>query len=454
MLVDYTSKRIAVIGLGVSNTPLIEFLLRNGATVCARDVKPFDRLPEQLRAFALEGVTFRCGEDYLADLEEDIIFKSPGIRFDKPELLDAVKRGAELTSEMELFFKLCPCKIIGVTGSDGKTTTTTLISRALAMEYGENKVYLGGNIGRPLLPLVEEMTEDCFAVVELSSFQLHTMKQSPHVAVVTNLSPNHLDWHIDMEEYRDAKRNITRYQKTNDRLVVDFTQPLTAVFDQEANEGVSVIRFNDPSQIHCKGNCIYDGETPLMLTTDIRIPGKHNVLNYMAVIAALKGLVDIETILTLAREFPGVPHRIEFVRELDGVKYYNSSIDSSPSRTSAALSSFTQKVIPICGGYDKKIPFEPLADILIKKAKAVILTGATADKIEKTLVSHPDFDPLTLPIIRKTDFTDAVNAARLTAKEGDIVILSPACASFDAFPNFEVRGNTFKNIVLAFEASV
>lgn len=450
MMVDYTGKQVAVIGLGVSNTPLIEFLLRHGASVCARDKKPFDQLPESVRSYALEGVVFRCGPDYLEHLDEDVIFKSPGIRCDIEPLQRASSRGAQITSEMELFFELCPCKIIGITGSDGKTTTTTLISRALAMQYGSDHVYLGGNIGTPLLPLVEEMTPDCYAVVELSSFQLHTMRHSPDIAVVTNLSPNHLDWHKDMEEYRDAKRNIARYQKPGNRLVLKFTEPQTAVFGKEAPEGVEVCRFDDPTQVHVRNGCIYDGQTPIMLTSDIRIPGAHNVLNYMAVIAALKGIVDIENIVTLAQEFPGVPHRIEPVRTYRGVKYYNSSIDSSPSRTAAALSSFEDRVIVICGGYDKKIPFAPLADVLIRKAKTVILTGATADLIHQALIEHPNFNPSSLPVVRKDAFAEAVYAARDAANEGDVVILSPACASFDAFPNFEVRGNTFKDIVNSF----
>jgi len=449
MTIDYTGKTVAVLGLGVSNTPLIEFLLRHGATVCARDLKPFDRLPEAVRAFALEGVSFRCGEDYLENLYEDIIFRSPGIRPDKPQITAALAQGLVLTSEMELFFELCPCPIIAVTGSDGKTTTTTLISLALSRQYGQERVYVGGNIGRPLLPLVEQMTPDCFAVVELSSFQLHTMKRSPHIAVVTNLSPNHLDWHTDMEEYRDAKRNITRHQRAGDRLVLKGSDEPTRIFGEEANEGVEVIRFDAEGELYVKDGCIYDRGAPVLPVSRVRIPGAHNVLNYMAVIAALRGLVEAENIVSLAEEFPGVPHRIEQVRILDGVTYYNSSIDSSPSRTRAALSAFDQRVIVICGGYDKKIPFAPLADILIRKAKAVILTGATADKIEQALVADPAFDPAALPIIRCDDLESATLAAREMATFGDTVILSPACASFDAFPNFEVRGNTFKQIVMS-----
>lgn len=450
MKIDYSGKTVAVLGLGISNTPLIEFLLRHGASVCARDIKSFDRLPETVRAYALEGVNFRCGEDYLEDLNEDIIFKSPGIRFDKPQLLAAAKRGAEITSEMELFFKLCPCKIIGITGSDGKTTTTTLISRALAMQYGENKVFLGGNIGTPLLPMVEAMSADDFAVIELSSFQLHTMKQSPNIAVITNISPNHLDWHTGMEEYAAAKANIFRHQKPGDRLVINAQNPATAALADLAPVGIEVIPFCSTEGVYERGGCLYDRSEPILQTGDILIPGKHNIENYMAVIAALRGLVDPEILLSLAESFPGVPHRIELVREYEGVRYYNSSIDSSPSRTAAALSSFSQKLIVICGGYDKQIPFAPLAETLTKHAKAVLLTGATAPKIKQALSEHPDYDHNRLPVYSCENFEDAVFSARDIASPGDIVILSPACASFDAFPNFEVRGNTFRALVLSF----
>ncbi len=447
---DFNNKKISVIGLGVSNTPLIKWLLDRGAIITARDRKDFQLLPEKVREFANLGVKFICGADsYLKDIDDEMIFKSPGIRFDLPELREAVKNGAELTSEMELFFELCPSKIIGVTGSDGKTTTTTLIYKCLAAEYGEDRVFVGGNIGKPLLPELDKMNKDTFAVVELSSFQLHTMKHSPDISVITNISPNHLDYHKGMEEYILAKKNIYLNAKKGSLVVLNGENEITSSLGKDAPEGVSVRFFLKGTTVIEDGYIKYDGEN-ILKTSDILIPGRHNVENYAGVITALHGIVSDDTIRKIALSFGGVEHRIELVRQLDGVKYYNSSIDSSPTRTTAALNSFTQKLIVICGGYDKHIPFESLAKPLCDKAKTVVLTGATAKKIKEALVSYEGYTEGSPKIIEESEFEKAVIAAKNEAKNGDIVILSPACASFDAFPNFEVRGNTFKNIVNGF----
>ena len=451
MTPDFSGKRIAVLGLGISNSPLIGYLLERGASVTARDRKPFDELPEAVRAYSGRGVSFVCGDGYLDGIDADIIFKSPGIRYDKPQLTEAASKGTVITSEMELFFELCPAKIIGVTGSDGKTTSTTLIYKALEAQYGSDKVFVGGNIGAPLLPVVDKMTSDCFAVVELSSFQLHTMRRSPDISLITNISPNHLDYHRDMAEYIDAKSNIFRFQKPGSRLVLNAANPHTASLAGKANKDVETIMFGgspaDNTGVYELDGGIYDGISRILDVSDIILPGHHNVENYMGAIAALRGIVGSEVFRSLARTFPGVEHRCELVRELDGVKFYNSSIDSSPTRTSAALYSFKDKVIVICGGYDKHIPFEPLAKPLCDKAKTVVLTGATADKIYSALTSSPDYRPGNPEIIREPDFHRAVIAASNCASSGDCVILSPACASFDAFPNFEVRGKTFKSII-------
>ncbi|MBE6632303.1 MAG: UDP-N-acetylmuramoyl-L-alanine--D-glutamate ligase [Ruminococcaceae bacterium] len=444
---DLKGKRVTVCGIGISNLPLIYFLLSKGATVSARDRKSRDKMEDTAKELEEKGVKLILGEDYLEDINEEIIFRSPGIRYDKPQLCKAVENGALLTSEMQLFFELCPAAIIGITGSDGKTTTTTLISKLIEMQYG--KVYVGGNIGRPLLPLVEEMGKDDYAVVELSSFQLHTMTLSPKISVVTNISPNHLDYHKDMEEYIDAKKNIF-LNPGNERLVINAKNAVTAKFADFARDGAETVPFLSEEGVYEKDGTIFYGDDAVLETKDILIPGRHNVENYMAAVGALYGIVDKKNFVELAKTFGGVEHRIELIRELDGVKYYNSSIDSSPSRTAAALNSFGSKLIVICGGYDKQIPFEPLADVLCKKAKVVVLTGATAGKIKAALLAHPDFPSSGICVIEESDFTKAVNAAQKAAVSGDTVILSPACASFDAFPNFEVRGRRFKEIVLGF----
>ncbi len=459
---------ITVLGIGVSNRPLINWLLNQGASVTARDKKSYEELLPFSEELVKNGVKLILGEDYLKNITEDVIFRAPGIRPDLAEISDAVKRGALLTSEMELFFELTPATVIGITGSDGKTTTTTLTYKMLEAELKKTekgRAFVGGNIGAPLLPFVDEMKSEDFAVVELSSFQLFTMKRSPARAIITNITPNHLDWHGDMEEYIEAKCNICRHLPIS-HLTVNSENEISAEIGRNSDAQVTFFsskstdfhkithqKINASAVFERDGYIVYsDGknEERIIKVDDIKLPGRHNVENYMAAISVTWGLVSRETVEEIAKTFSGVPHRLEFVRELDGVKYYNSSIDSSPTRTAAALSALREKPIMICGGYDKKIPFEPLAEALCKNAKKVILTGATAKKIKEAILSCELFSDSGLEIIEENDFENAVKAARDVSVSGDTVLLSPACASFDAFPNFEVRGNKFKDVVNAF----
>lgn len=439
---NFKGKTVTVAGIGVSNKPLIDYLLEHGAIITARDMKPRDTLGNIAAELESKGIHLVCGENYLDDITDEYIFRSPGIKFDKPGLIKAVANGSVLTSEMELFFDLCPAKLIGITGSNGKTTTTTLISKFIEAQYGH--VYVGGNIGTPLLPLVHEMTADDYAVVELSSFQLQTMTKSPDIAVVTNLSPNHLDYHNDMEEYADAKKNIFRYQKPKDRLILNNNCDITRKFADEIQPDVELIMFNDTNGFYDADGKMYYRDKFIMNTMDIFVPGHHNIENFMSAIAATYGFIDLDIIQNIAKTFKGVEHRIEFVRELNDVKYYNNSADSSPSRCAAALDAFNQKVIIICGGYDKQIPFDSLAKPLCDKAKIIVLTGATAPKIKAALLESGENLP---PVIEAPDFNDAVMKAHENAQNGDVVLLSPACASFDAFKNFAERGQRFKDIV-------
>ncbi len=456
------NKRAAVVGIGVSNTPLIDFLLDCGAIVTARDIKTRDGLGALADTLEDKGVALILGDGYLENFDEDIIFKAPGIRGDLPQFQAAEARGAVLTSEMEVFFELCPCRIFGITGSDGKTTTTTLTYKMLELEMqkkgSDARVWVGGNIGKPLLPEIDAIRETDLAVVELSSFQLHRMKRSPFAAAVTNVSPNHLNWHTDMEEYTLSKENIFRNPGC-ERVVLNFGCELTREMASLTNASVTYFSAScTPAHGYAAvfeqdGVIVHrdtDGKiTELLHTADIKLPGRHNVENYMTAIALTYGFVSRETIEEIAKNFGGVEHRCEFIREFDGVKYYNSSIDSSPTRTEAALRAFKQKVIVICGGYDKHIPYEPLAKPLIDCAKKVVLVGATAEKIKAALLASPDYhgEP---EIIEATSFENAAEAARDTASDGDIVILSPASASFDLFKNFEERGNYFKELVNKF----
>ena len=447
-------KSVAVIGMGVSNTPLIRMLLRSGVKVTVCDKSPRERGEELASELESLGAKFQLGPDYLSKLYRfDLIFRTPGLSPNTPELVQAAEKGSEITSEMELFFQLCPCKIIGVTGSDGKTTTTTLISEFLR-EAGRN-VYLGGNIGRPLLPDVASMVPEDVVVVELSSFQLMTMKKSPNVAVFTNLSPNHLDYHHTMEEYTAAKLNIFTHQGKDDRAVFNFDNDITRSLSKQAPGKVMLFSRKKPLEegVYLRDDTIWltneMGSREVLPLSMIHIPGVHNIENYMAAIAAVDGLVPDKCVRAVAQRFTGVEHRIELVRELDGVKYYNDSIGTSPTRTMACLDSFDQKLILIAGGYDKGVPFTQLGVEITKKVKLLILTGATAEAIKDSVEQAPEYAEHTPDIIVTDNLSQAVDAARSAAVAGDVVVLSPACAAFDKFKNFMERGKVFKDLVNA-----
>lgn len=445
-------KRVAVVGIGVSNTPLIERLLDAGIKVRACDRRgrgAFNGLIESLERRGLEA---DLGEGYLDHLDGmDVIFRTPGLRPDVPQIAAAVERGAQLTSEMEVFMELCPCQIIAVTGSDGKTTTTTIIAGLLrAAGY---RVFVGGNIGHPLLCEVDQIRPDDYVVLELSSFQLLTMRQSPSVAVVTNVAPNHLDVHIDMDEYVSAKRNLFAYQDDGDKVVLNADNDITAAFGQQAKS--QVVLFSRRKWLE-RGVCVKDGmvmenSRPVLAVDDIRIPGAHNLENYMAAIAAVDGLVPDETVRAFAKQFAGVPHRIELVRERKGVRWFNDSIASSPTRTIAGLRCFKQPVILLAGGYDKKIPYDELGPEIINHVKDLILTGDTADQIQAATLAAPGYRPGHPEIHRVANLLEAVEQADQIAQPGDVVLLSPASASFDQFKNFEERGNAFKQYVMALD---
>ena len=445
-------KRVAVIGLGVSNTPLVEKLLDAGVSVLACDRRgreDFDGLIESLER---RGLKTALGPDYLDHLQGvDVIFRTPGLRPDVPQISRAVEEGAKLTSEMEAFVALCPCQIIAVTGSDGKTTTTTVIAGMLkAAGY---RVFVGGNIGNPLLCRLDEIRPDDMVVLELSSFQLLTMRQSPGIAVVTNLAPNHLDVHKDMAEYVAAKRNIFAWQDACDKVVLNADNEITAGFAGEARGQVTLFSRKKTLEhgVYLKDGMILYCGRPILHAEDILIPGLHNLENYMAAIAVVEDLVPDEVIRDFARTFGGVEHRIELVRELDGVRYYNDSIASSPSRTIAGLRSFKQKVILIAGGYDKHIPYDALGPEIVEHVKTLLLTGDTAEKIKTATLAAADYRPGAPEIIECVDLKEAVERARALAQQGDVVILSPASASFDRFKNFAERGNVFKDLVNTLE---
>lgn len=449
-------KKVAFIGAGVSHRELIAQFCEKGAQVTLCDKKAqaadFGGYAAQLQKF---GVRLSLGEQYLDGLQgQEMIMRTPGFEYFTPALQQAKKAGSLVTSEMELFFELCPCKIYAVTGSDGKTTTTTLISEML--KAAGKTVWLGGNIGRALLPIVGEVSPEDVAVVELSSFQLISMTHSPDVAVVTNVTPNHLDHHKDMQEYIDAKRNILLYQKPGSKAVLGYHNDITRGMEKDvAGRRLWFTRHERVADGACLNEngelCLAENGvlTPVLPMRDIRIPGLHNVENVLAAMAAVAGEVSPAVMARTAREFGGVEHRIELVRELDGVRWYNDSIASSPTRTIAGLRSFAQKLIIIAGGYDKNIPYAPLAPEIIAHVKTLILMGATGPKIEKAVREHPDFAQSGLSILHAADMEEAVQLARKAAQPGDVVSLSPASASFDLYANFEERGRHFKGLVKA-----
>ena len=448
-LTSLQNKTVAVIGIGVSNRPLIELLLDRDVAVTACDKKSREALGAVGDELEAHGCRLKLGEGYLSGLTEDVIFRTPGMRPDLPQLTEAVQQGSVLTSEMEVFFDVCPCPKIAVTGSDGKTTTTTIIAELL--KRAGKTVHLGGNIGHPLLAETGTMKPEDVAVLELSSFQLMTMARSPHIAVITNLAPNHLDVHKDFQEYINAKENIFTHQTGQDIAVFNADNPYTA---EEASRAPGRARLFSRKKeladgVFLRGEAIiarYAGaERQVMTTSDIKLPGVHNIENYLAAIAAVDGLVPDETIRDFAREFGGVEHRIELVRTRNGVRWYNDSIASSPSRTIAGLNSFPGKVILIAGGKDKGIPYDALGPVVNDHVKLLLLCGATAGVIRRAVEQSDNYDGL--EILDVADYHEAVSIADRRAREGDVVILSPASTSFDRFANFMERGKVFKEIV-------
>ena len=483
--------RCTVLGYGVSNRPLVEWLLRHGAgAVTVRDGKSLSDMETGGDKAALDalGVTLICGENYLSGLSGDIIFRTPGIRPDLPEITAAVEAGAVLSSEMELFLALTEARVMAISGSDGKTTTTTLTSLILTeacKRRGYGRVYLGGNIGTPLLPLVEDMTADDFAVVELSSFQLMSMGSGAPVTrgALTNITPNHLNWHVDMAEYVAAKAHLLWGETSPEAAVLNardentrrigegLTCPVTwFTGERDLPRGYLPDTVNpargDTAVYEREGSIVIatptaDGvtETPVLEISRIRIPGRHNVENFMTAISLTRGYATPADVTAVANTFTGVPHRLELVREIPreggAIRFYNSSIDSSPTRSVAALSAMAEMntregrrpPVVICGGQDKHVPFDPFAEGLCAMASAVILTGEARDQILDALNACPAYDPERLPVTVIPDYREAMKYACETATEGDTILLSPACTSFDAFKNFAERGEVFRGIV-------
>ena len=373
-----SNKKVAIIGLGISNIPMLDYLYKLNAKVSIFDKKGIEKFDESIINKIKEyDFSFYTGENSLEKLNGfDIIFRSPSCRPDTPEIVKEVNRGAILTSEIEMVLKLAPCKVIGVTGSDGKTTTTSLIY-AILKDGGYN-CFLGGNIGIPLFTEIKNMTPNDVVVLELSSFQLMNMEISPNISVITNIAPNHLDIHKSYEEYIDSKKNIFKYQKNNDILVLNYDNEITKKFAKEAKG--KVVFFSSKSKLN--NGVIYDDgiiklcndriRRHLLDSKKMKLRGVHNCENACAAIAATCSMVSVESQIKTIEDFSGVEHRLELVRRINNVNWYNDSIGTSPSRTIAGLNSFDEKIVLIAGGYDKHLDYTPIAKPIVDNVSKLI----------------------------------------------------------------------------------
>lgn len=446
-------KKVAIIGLGVSNVPLIDYLYNLGANIMLFNNKPIDKLDSSILDKIYEyKIEYSFGENYLSKLNGfDIIFRSPSCRPDLPEIKKEIENGAILTSEIELVLEMCPGTTIGVTGSDGKTTTTSLIYEILKEE--NLNCYLGGNIGIPLFTKIADMKPEDFVVLELSSFQLMTMNTSPNIAVVTNISPNHLDIHKSYEEYIQSKANIFKYQNENNLLVLNYDNEITKEFSKIANS--KVIYFSSKEKLD-NGLILDNGiikecdnglRRHLLNTKNIKLRGVHNSENICAAIAATSKIASIDSQIRAVSNFSGVNHRLEFVKEINGAKWYNDSIASSPTRTIAGLNSFDEDIVLIAGGYDKHLDYKPLAQPILNKVNKLILLGQTSDKIYQAVTELMKTSDKKIDIFKTNTLEEAISKAKEVSKKGDVVLFSPASASFDMFKNFADRGHKFKDLV-------
>ena len=453
---DIKNKKVSVIGIGVSNIPAIKYLSNLGTKVIARD-KNKEIFSKYSELKDLNNVEFILGDDYLSNLKDsDYILRAPGVKPFLKEIEDAVNSGVELTSEMELFFEFAPCKIIGVTGSAGKTTTVTLINEML--KNAGYKVWLGGNIGNSLFDKIDEICKNDIAILELSSFQLMTMKKSPDVALITSIYEDHLDYHRSFEEYVEAKTNIFMHQRKDDTFVLNVDDSFCDKFLKmiEENEIKSKILSFSTKKVckngaYFKDNKIYisiDGKEKLVSdVSNIHLIGEKNYANICSAICCVQDLVDVSVITKTLNEFKGVEHRLEYVDTKYGVKYYNDSISTTPGKAMAAFTSFNQKIILIAGGSDKNLDYTPVGDNIINCAKILILLGNTSKKIKEAVINSKKYLESELKIYEVNSMKEAVELSSKVAKDGDIVVMSPASASFDLYKNYKERGKDFKNLV-------
>ena len=448
-----TGKNIAIIGLGVSNIPLLEYFYNLDCKISVFDNREKEEISQEvLEQIEKYSVEYYGGKNNLENLKGyNIIFRSPSVMPYRKELKEEEERGAIITSEIEMVLKLTPSKVIGITGTEGKTTTTSIIYEIIK-KAGYN-CYLGGNIGKPIFTKVKDMKPEDVIILEMSSFQLTSMNVSPEISVVTNIFPDHLNIHSSYEEYREEKKNIFKHQSENGLVVLNYDNEFTREFAKQANG--KIIFFSSKEKL--QDGYIYDNSDGIIKycedgvrrhiikKDEIKLRGIHNYENICAALAATSPLVDIDTQIEAVKNFIGVEHRLEFVRELNGVKWYNDSIGTSPASTIAGLNAFDEEIILLAGGSDKGLDYKEVGEAIANKVKTLILTGPTSAKIEEACKNANNGE--NVEICYAKNLENAVNIAKQKSKPGQIVLLSPASASFDAFKNFEDRGNKFKQYV-------
>lgn len=446
-LEEYNQKlkqsRIALLGLGVSNIPLLDYLYALGCEVVIFNTKALeDDLIKKIEDYNYK---YHIGEDALKYLHNfDIVFRSPSILPTRKEISEAISEGAIVTSEIKELIRLAPCRVIGITGSDGKTTTTTLINEIL--KSNGYKTYVGGNIGIPLFTELKNMKKDDIIILELSSFQLMDMDVSPDISIVTNITENHLDIHKDYNEYIEAKKNIFKYQDKSGILVVNADNIVTNKF---VGNGITRYFSRSKRTTYFSNDFenVYYKDEKILNINDIKLKGVHNLENIATVLTAIIDLIDLDKALKVIKNFNGVEHRLEFVREINGVKWYNDSVSSSPTRTIAGVYSYSEDIVLIAGGYDKNLDYTVIAKPILDKVTKLILIGDTKEKIYNAVITLNKEINKKIDIYKVNTLPEVVDIAKKVATKDEVVLFSPASASFDMFKNFADRGNQFKKLV-------
>jgi len=451
---DFAGRRVTIVGLGKGRTAagIARFVVANGGRVTITDPLPREKLADGIRRLADTPAELILGpsSDDAALADPDFVFVINGVRPRSATVQRALQRGIPVLTEIALFFRLCPAPIVGVTGTKGKSTTFTLVTRML--ERGTKHIVAGGNIGTSIIDLLPTIAPDDVVVLELSSFQLETLGRSPHVAVVTNVLEDHLDHHGTRDAYVAAKANILAWQGPRDIAVLNLDDPTAVAIHTGVPSEVRgyslAMRPKRGAYRDADGTlALVDGtgRRPILDERELRIPGRHNVANALAAAVTADAYgIEPEGIAEVLRTFGGLPHRLESVVEADGVLFVNDSQGTTPYATIVALTAHGRKAVVILGGVSKSADWTELAKAVVHEARAAVLIGQSADELASAL-ERAGAARKPLPVERATTLPEAVRKARALAKSGDVVLLSPAAASFDMFSSYEERGQVFRD---------